>query len=266
MGAINVTPDSFSDGGDRFARDTAVAAGRALAEAGAHIVDVGGESTRPRAMPPSQSEELARVIPVVEALAGDGLVVSIDTRRPMVMAEAARAGAKIINDVSALGADPASLSVAASHGGPVVLMHMQGTPETMQREPRYDYAPLDVFDFLEARIEACVAAGIPRERLIVDPGIGFGKTVAHNLEILRDVAVLHGLGCPVMVGVSRKSFIGRLSANEPPKARVAGSVAAVLHAVSQGVQIVRVHDVAETRQALSVWGAIKDREFQWSPC
>ena len=257
MGVLNVTPDSFSDGGDYFDSDAAVAEGRRMVEAAADIIDIGGESTRPGAARPSPEQERRRVLPVVRALAGLGPTLTVDTRRAEIMAAALEAGAGGVNDISALSDDPDSLALLARHDGPVVLMHMQGTPETMQQAPRYDVAPLDVYDYLEARIEACQAAGIRAERLIVDPGIGFGKTVAHNLEILRDIALFHGLGRPLLLGASRKSFIGTLSAREPAKARLPGSLAAALHAVQLGAQIVRTHDVAETRQALAVLAAIQ---------
>ena len=258
MGVLNVTPDSFSDGGDFAAQDIAIAHGRAMAEAGADIVDVGGESTRPGSQAPSEAEEIRRVVPVVRALADDGLLVSVDTRRAAVMDAALDAGARIVNDISALAQDPQARSVAARHGAWVVLSHMQGTPETMQQGPRYNDASLDVFDALAAHVNATETAGIPRGRIIVDPGIGFGKTARHNLEILRDLALFHGLGCPLLIGASRKSFIGRLSAGEPAKARLPGSLAAGLHALGEGAHILRVHDVAETRQALAMWRAIRD--------
>ena len=256
MGVINVTPDSFSDGGDRFDHGRAVAGGLAMLEAGAAILDVGGESTRPGADPVAEEEELRRVLPTVRGLAEAGAVVSIDTRRARVMAEALAAGARVINDVTALAGDPDSLSVAAEAAVPAILMHMQGEPRTMQREPRYADAALDVYDWLAGRVAACEAAGIPRARLAVDPGIGFGKTLAHNLQILDSLALFHGLGCPVVLGVSRKSFIGRLSRAEAPKQRVPGSLAAALAGLERGVQIVRVHDVAETVQAFDIWRAI----------
>ena len=258
MGVLNVTPDSFSDGGDHAAEWDAIAHGRAMAEAGADIVDVGGESTRPGSRPPSEEEEMRRVLPVVRALAGAGILVSIDTRRAAVMDAALSAGARIVNDISALGHDSRARAVVARHRAWAVLVHMQGTPETMQREPRYVDASLDVFDTLAAHVRAAEAAGLPRERLIVDPGIGFGKTARHNLEILRDCALFHGLGCPLLAGVSRKSFIGRLSAGEAPKERLPGSLAAGLHALGEGAHILRVHDVAETRQALALWRGIRD--------
>ena len=260
MGVLNVTPDSFSDGGDFAAEDDAIAHGRAMAAAGADIVDVGGESTRPGSQAPSEAEEMRRVVPVIQALAGDGLLVSVDTRRATVMEAALAAGARIVNDMSALRHDPEARAVIARNKAWVVLAHMQGTPETMQREPRYDDASLDVFDAIAAHVSAAEAAGIQCGKIIVDPGIGFGKTARHNLEVLRDLALFHGLGCPLLVGASRKSFVGRLSAGEPPKQRFPGSLAAGLHALGEGAHILRVHDVAETRQALAMWRGIRDPE------
>jgi dihydropteroate synthase len=256
MGVINVTPDSFSDGGDRFDPDRAVDDGFAMLQAGAAYLDVGGESTRPGAEPVDEAEELGRVIPVVRALAKGGARVSIDTRRARVMAEALAVGAALVNDVTALDGDPRSLSVAAETKAPVVLMHMQGDPRTMQLNPSYDDAPLDVFDYLSGRVEACEAEGIPRARIAVDPGIGFGKSLDHNLRILDQLALYHGLGCPVLLGVSRKSFISRLSHGEPAKARLPGSIAAAIAGLDRGIQVVRTHDVAETVQAITVWRAI----------
>ncbi len=257
MAIVNVTPDSFSDGGKNFDAAAAIRAGREMAEVGADIIDVGGVSTRPGASPPSEAEELARVLPVIQAMAGAGLTISIDTRRAGVMAAALEAGAKIINDISSLSADPESLALAAGCNAPVVLMHMQGEPETMQEAPTYDHVSLDVFDYLESRIAACQVAGVARHRLIVDPGIGFGKTKAHNLQILRDLALFRALGCPLLVGLSRKYFIAALSAGEPALERLPGSIAGALHALSQGAQIVRVHDASETSQAIKVWQAIR---------
>ncbi len=256
MGVINVTPDSFSDGGDRFDAGRAVADGLALAEAGAAILDVGGESTRPGAEPVSEAEELRRTLPVVKALAAEGQRVSIDTRRARVMAEALAAGAAIVNDVTALAGDPGSLGLVAGSDAGVVLMHMLGEPSTMQKDPRYDDVALDVHDHLAARIAACEAAGIERSRIAVDPGIGFGKTLQHNLELLDQLALFHDLGCPLLLGVSRKSFLAKLSRGEAPKDRLAGSLAAALAGLARGVRILRVHDVAETRQAVDVWQAI----------
>ncbi len=256
MGVLNVTPDSFSDGGRWFGTESAVARGRALLDGGADIVDVGGESTRPGAGALAPGEELRRIEPVVRALAGLGAAVSIDTRHAEVMEAALDAGARIVNDVSALTSDPGSLAIVSRHRCPVVLMHMRGAPATMQRDPVYDSALVEVLDYLEERIAACNAAGIPRENIAVDPGIGFGKLVPHNLELLAGIGAFHALGCPVVLGVSRKSTIARLSRGEPPEARLPGSLAAALAGLQQGVQILRVHDAAETRQAVAVWRAI----------
>ncbi len=256
MAIVNVTPDSFSDGGDRFDAQRAIDDALAMRDAGADILDVGGESTRPGAAPVPLEEEQRRVLPVVKALATQGALVSIDTRHPRIMADALQAGAKIINDVTALEGDPGSMPLVAESEASVVLMHMLGEPRSMQRDPRYDDVALDIYDFLEERVSACLAAGIPRDRIAVDPGIGFGKTISHNLQLLAQISLFHGLGCPILLGVSRKSFIGRLSQNEPPKERLAGSLAAALAGVAQGVQILRVHDVLETLQAVQVWRAI----------
>jgi dihydropteroate synthase len=253
VGVVNVTPDSFSDGGRHLAPDAAIAQALRLDAEGADILDIGAESTRPGAGPVDLDEELRRVMPVIEALAPRVRArLSIDTRKAEVMRRAARAGVALINDVSALTHDPGALQVAAESGLPVVLMHAQGDPRTMQDDPRYDDVVLDVYDWLGARIEACEQAGIPRSRLIVDPGIGFGKTLAHNLALLGALSMFHGLGCAVMLGASRKSFIGKLTGADVDD-RLPGSLAAALLAVAQGVQILRVHDVAATRQALAVW-------------
>jgi len=253
MGIVNVTPDSFSDGGDFADTDAAIAQARALADEGADFVDVGGESTRPGSEPVSLEDERARVIPVIEALADLPAPVSIDTRKAAIMTEAAQAGAKVINDVSALTHDPEALSAAAATGLPVVLMHALGDPKTMQDDPRYDNVLLEVYDFLAARIDAAIAAGIPKERIAVDPGVGFGKTLEHNLTLLNGLSLFHGLGVPVLVGASRKRFIGTLSGEPEAKQRMPGSIAAAIVAAAQGAQIIRVHDVRETRQALCVW-------------
>jgi dihydropteroate synthase len=256
MGVVNVTPDSFSDGGRYASRDDAIAHGGALMAAGADILDIGGESTRPGAATVSIAEELDRVVPVIAALAKEGALVSIDTRRAAVMREALAAGARIVNDVTALAGDPASLSIVAESAAAVVLMHMQGEPRTMQQDPTYRDAPLDVYDFFAQRIAACVAAGIDPARIALDPGIGFGKRDPHNLAILADLALYHGLGCALLLGVSRKSFIGRLSRGEDASHRLAGSLAAAIAGLDRGVQIIRVHDLAETAQAVAIWRAI----------
>ena len=256
MGIINVTPDSFSDGGNLADARQAIAFAKRLADEGADFLDIGGESTRPGSDPVPVEEELRRVIPVVEGLAGRvSARISIDTRKPEVMLKAAAAGAHLINDVSALEFDPESLGAAAETGLPVILMHSRGDPKTMQQDPRYDNVLLDVFDTLSARVKACLEAGIPKHRIVVDPGIGFGKTLGHNLELLAGLSILHGLGVPIMLGASRKSTIGRLTGAAAPSERVPGSIAAALSGAMQGVSILRVHDVAATRQALTVWEA-----------
>ncbi len=252
MAIVNVTPDSFSDGGDFFDAAAAIAHGEAMLEAGADLLDVGGESTRPGSAPVSPEEEEARVLPVVRHFAAKGAVVSVDTRHARVMGAALDAGAALINDVAGLR-DPGALPLVAERAAPVVVMHMRGEPGTMQQNPVYEDAALDVFDWLEERVDACLAAGVPLERIAVDPGIGFGKTVEHNLDILRHTALYHGLGCALLIGLSRKRFIGALSRNEPPKERLAGSLAAGLETLNQGAQILRVHDVPQTVQARAVW-------------
>jgi dihydropteroate synthase len=257
MGIVNVTPDSFSDGGDFLDHASAIAQGTALLDAGAEILDVGGESTRPGADPVSPEEEIRRVVPVVRHFAGTGAKVSIDTRHAAVMVAALEAGAAIINDVTALTGDPESLGVAVRSAAPVVLMHMKGEPRTMQQAPDYLDVSTEVYGYLAERVAVCLEAGIRPENLCVDPGIGFGKTVAHNLDVLRHTALFHGLGLPVLIGLSRKGFIGALSRKEPPKDRLAGSLAGALASLGQGAQIVRVHDVAETYQARALWLALE---------
>lgn len=256
MGIVNVTPDSFSDGGRFLETEAAIAHGRALRAAGADILDVGGESTRPGASPVGAAEEKARVVPVVKALAAEGALVSIDTRHASVMAAALDAGARLVNDVTALEGDPDSLALVARRVVPVVLMHMRGEPGTMQNDPRYNDVVAEVRDYLERRVAACTAAGIPKERIAVDPGIGFGKTVDHNLALIRHLDRLADLGCAILLGASRKSFIGALSKGEPATERLPGSLAAALAGVARGAHILRVHDVAATAQALAVWGGI----------
>ncbi|MDA1089785.1 MAG: dihydropteroate synthase [Proteobacteria bacterium] len=259
FGIINVTPDSFSDGGEALVVEDAVSRGRAMLDAGADVLDVGGESTRPGAEPVGIDEEIARVIPVVKALSELGALVSIDTRRAPVMEAAIEAGATIINDVTALSHDPNSMGLAVASGLPVILMHMLGEPGTMQDNPQYEDAALDVFGYLKKRVAACEAAGIDRGRIAVDPGIGFGKTVAHNLDILSRLDLYRDFGCPVLLGASRKTFIGKLSGDVAPKDRLGGSLAAVLAAAARGVRLFRVHDVADTRQALTVFHAIEKK-------
>lgn len=241
MGIVNATPDSFSDGGDTFATDAAIARGLQQMKDGADIIDIGGESTRPGAAPVTPAEEIRRVLPVVDALAKAGAVVSIDTRHAAVMAAAVTAGAKIINDVSALAGDPDSLKVAADSGADVVLMHMPGTPQTMRDHAHYADVVADVFAYLAARIEVCEAAGIARARLAIDPGFGFGKLADDNERLLAKLDRFTDLGCPILVGLSRKFGKGK-----PPKERLVESLAKAKQAVRLGAHIVRVHDVAET--------------------
>jgi dihydropteroate synthase len=258
MGVVNVTPDSFYAGSQRPDPEAAIAHAERLLEEGADILDVGGESTRPGADPVEPDTELARILPVVTTLAEKGAVVSIDTRRAAVMRSAITAGARIVNDVTALTDDPGSLKIIVESGVSVVLMHMQGEPRTMQAAPHYINAPAEIEAYLASRITACRAAGIGPERLAIDPGIGFGKTVEHNLEILASLGRLRRLGVAILVGASRKEFIGKLSGGAGAEDRLPGSLAAALAAVSRGAHIVRVHDVAATKQALAVWQAIQE--------
>ncbi len=259
MGIVNVTPDSFFAGSHRPETPDAIAHGRKLLAEGADILDIGGESTRPGAAPLDNDAEIARVVPVIDALAKDGAVISVDTRHAPVMRAAIAAGARIVNDITALTGDADSLSVVAETGAAVVLMHMQGEPATMQKAPHYEDALTEIEEYLAARVAACRAAGIPFERLAVDPGIGFGKRPQHNLELLAGVARFRELPTAVLIGVSRKSFIGMLSRGETAADRLPGSLAAALAAVERGADILRVHDVAETRQALTIWQAIAER-------
>jgi dihydropteroate synthase len=259
MGILNVTPDSFSDGGGHDGDPAAAAdAGIRMAEAGAAIVDVGGESTRPGAKPVWEGDEIARVVPVIERLAGAGTAISLDTRKAAVMRAGLAAGAHLVNDVSALTWDAQAIGVVAPAAAPVVLMHHQGGPETMQDAPHYRDALLDVYDWLEARIADVTAAGIARERLLIDPGIGFGKSLRHNLTVLNGLSLFHGLGLPVVLGASRKRTVGALSGEAPVEQRLGGSIAMALAGVTQGVQMLRVHDVFETVQALRVWRGLRD--------
>ncbi|MBB5694832.1 dihydropteroate synthase [Muricoccus pecuniae] len=255
MGVLNVTPDSFSDGGRHLDPRAALMAADAMLEAGADMIDVGGESTRPGAPPVDAETEIARVLPVIREIAKNA-PVSVDTRHAATMRAALDAGAEVVNDVTALRHDPGALGVVAEAGCSVVLMHMPGTdPATMQDRARYEDVALEVTRFLAARIAACEAAGIPRHRIAVDPGIGFGKTMDHNLELLDRLPILLGLGCPVLVGASRKRFIGTLSGAAAPRDRMAGSVGVAIAAASRGASMLRVHDVAETVAALRLWRA-----------
>ena len=256
MGVLNLTPDSFSDGGVNLGTAKAIVVGKAMAVAGASIIDIGGESTRPGAQPVSRNQELARILPPITALARANLLISVDTRHAAVMTRATAAGAAIINDVQALQGEDAMKAAAAS-GAPVVMMHMKGTPETMQQDPVYDFAPLEIYEFLKQRVAAAIAAGIPASSIVIDPGFGFGKTVTHNLQLVNWLSLFHGLGVAVLFGASRKSSIAKISVGEPADARLAGSLALAASAWRQGAQIIRVHDVAETAQALAVEAALR---------
>jgi len=255
MGVINVTPDSFSDGGLHFDAGQAVAHARRLIEEGADLLDVGGESTRPGSAPVGLEEERRRVLPVLEALAACAVPVSVDTRKPELMREAVAAGAAMVNDVAALSAAGA-LEAVASTPAAVCLMHMKGDPRTMQVAPAYGDVVAEVHAYLAGRVSAAEAAGIARDRLVVDPGFGFGKTAAHNLALLRSLRDLRSLGVAVMAGLSRKALLGKITGREVGD-RVHASVAAALAAVENGAHIVRVHEVAATRDALAVWNAVK---------
>jgi len=259
MGILNVTPDSFSDGGRFHDRDRAIAHGRAMLDDGADLIDVGGESTRPGAAPVGEAEELDRVVPVIEALARDGAIVSVDTMKPAVMLAAIAAGASMVNDVRALRGDGA-LEAVAQGGAAVCLMHMRGTPASMQQAPEYVDVVADVRAFLMARAGVCEAAGIARDRIALDPGFGFGKTQAHNLALLARLDEIVALGYPLLAGLSRKSTLGAIT-GRPQGERVAASVAAALLAVERGASIVRVHDVRETADALAVWRAVNSGEL-----
>ena len=259
MGIINATPDSFSDGGEFGDASAAAQAGADMTAEGAAIIDVGGESTRPGAKPVWEGDEIERIAPVIRQLSLGGAAVSVDTRKADVMTAAIDSGARMINDVSALTYDGRSAGIVAASSVPVVLMHHRGAPETMQDDPRYDDVLVEVYLWLAERIEAAEDAGIARDRILVDPGFGFGKNVGHNLELMNGLAMLHALGCPIVVGASRKRTIGALSGEAPPEKRLGGSITIALKAVEQGAQIVRVHDVFETVQALRVWRGLKDQ-------
>jgi dihydropteroate synthase len=259
MGIVNATPDSFSDGGQFADAAAAAAAGADMAAGGAAIVDVGGESTRPGAKPVWEGDEIERIAPVIRQLVGGGVAVSVDTRKADVMTAAIEAGARMINDVSALTYDGRSAGVIAASAVPVVLMHHKGPPETMQDDPHYDDVLVEIYLWLEERIAAAEAAGVARERILIDPGFGFGKKLAHNLELMNGLALFHSLGCAMVVGASRKRTIGALSGEAPVEKRLGGSIAFALKAVDQGVQLLRVHDVFETVQALRVWRGMRDQ-------
>lgn len=259
MGIINATPDSFSDGGQFENAAQAAEAGAHMSAEGAAIIDVGGESTRPGARSIWEGDEIERIAPVIRQLASGGSAVSVDTRKADVMRAGIEAGARMINDVSALTYEPRSLEVAASLGVPVVLMHHKGAPEVMQDHPSYDDVLVEVYLWLEDRISAAASAGVARDRILVDPGFGFGKNVSHNLQLMNGLALFHSLGCPLVVGASRKRTIGALSGEAGVDKRLAGSLAFALKAAEQGAQVMRVHDVFETVQALRIWRGMRDQ-------
>lgn len=261
MGILNVTPDSFSDGGELDTIEAAVTRARQMA-GDTDILDIGGESTRPGAEEVAIQEEIQRTAPVIEAIRAAGVTtpISIDTRKARVAEAALDAGADIVNDVSAFSFDPELVDLVAERDVPVCLMHSQGRPEDMQNDPRYDDVLFEVMDYLEERISFAEGKGIKRERIITDPGIGFGKTLEHNVTLLRNLSLLHDLGLPVLLGVSRKRFIGTIGQAEVARDRVAGSVAVAMHGIAQGMQILRVHDTFETRQALRLHAAMTEKK------
>jgi dihydropteroate synthase len=257
MGIVNLTPDSFSDGGHFGGPEEALEHARRLADAGADLLDLGGESSRPGSEPVPVVEELRRVLPVVEALAaGSSVPLSIDTNKAEVARRALEAGAAIVNDITAMDADPEMARVVAESGAGVVLMHMRGVPKTMQQDPRYDDVVREVYDFLARRIEWAESRGIPRERIVVDPGIGFGKTMVHNLEILRNLRRFDTLECALLIGTSRKKFLGTITGREVGERATASAVSSLAACVA-GARVVRVHDVAATVDAIEVWGAVR---------
>lgn len=255
MGVLNVTPDSFSDGGKFFSSNQSLAHADRLISEGADVIDIGGESTRPGAAPVSLDEERRRVLPLIEVLAGRNVPISIDTHKPALMREAIVAGATMVNDVSGFRDDGAFEAVAGSEAA-ICIMHMQGEPRTMQQAPQYGDVTAEIHAYLQARVRAAQAAGIARNRIVVDPGFGFGKSLEHNLRLLRELRVFGEIGCAVLAGLSRKSMLGKITGREPAE-RLHASVAAALIAVQNGANIVRVHDVAATRDALAVWQALQ---------
>lgn len=256
MGIVNATPDSFSDGGDYNAPDKAIAHGLKMLEQGTDILDIGGESTRPNADIISTEEEMRRVLPIIEGLAGRAPYISIDTRNAKTMREAIRLGANIVNDISALTHDPEAIHVIIENNVPTCLMHMKGTPQTMQSAPNYENVIDEIMAYFEDRLQFFEVNGGDKKNIILDPGIGFGKTLEHNLTIIKHIGQFKKLGCPVLLGASRKSFVDALCHAPNAKDRLGGSIAAVLSAVNKGVNIVRVHDVLETKQAIKTYQAI----------
>ncbi len=259
MGVLNATPDSFSDGGQYSDIEAAIAHGAEMIAQGAELIDIGGESTRPGAKPVEIMQEITRTQPVISALRARfaQTPLSIDTRKAEVAKAAFEVDAGLINDVSAMGYDAGMGPFLAGTSAAICLMHAKGAPENMQDAPAYDDIMLDVYDYLQGRIAYCIALGISPERIVVDPGIGFGKTLAHNLALIRGLSLFHGLGCAILLGVSRKSFIGEVAQEPDAQARMPGSIAVALEGLRQGVQMLRVHDIRETRQAVSLWQATR---------
>jgi dihydropteroate synthase len=258
-GILNITPDSFSDGGKHSEDPEAAAdAGFAMSASGAALIDVGGESTRPGAADVWEGDEMARIVPVIERLAASGVAISVDTRKAAVMEAALAAGATIVNDVSALRFDDRALELVAKAGCPVIIMHHAGKAHELHADPNYRDPLIEVYDWLDNRIEELVAGGVARDRIVVDPGIGFGKALQHNLSLINGLSLFHGLGCPIMLGASRKRLIGALSNEAPTEDRLGGSLSLVTLAAAQGVQLIRVHDVPESVQALHVWRGLRD--------
>ncbi len=261
MGILNVTPDSFSDGGNFQSTDLAVARTKELVQVGADFIDIGGESTRPGALEIPIEEEIFRIEPVIKALRGITTALSVDTRKAAVAEVALASGVKLVNDVSGFQFDPKLLPLCVAQSVPVCVMHSKGLPETMQSKPSYGNVVLDVYDFLEMQINNLQSAGIPRSQIIADPGIGFGKTMRHNLALIKNISLFHGLGVPLLLGMSRKGFIGKVTGEKEAQNRMIGSVAAAMVGVSQGVQVFRVHDVKETRQAFDIWQSTHFGDF-----
>ena len=257
MGVVNVTPDSFFDGGEYYLHKNAIIHGEILAKQGASIIDIGGQSTRPGSESISYNEERKRVISVIENLS-DRFLISVDTNKSKIMRDAINAGAKIINDITSLSNDKDSVKEISSTQCGLILMHSQGAPKIMQQNPQYNDVILDIFDYFEERIKFCEQHGIDRSRLIIDPGIGFGKNDNHLRRLMKHISIFHGFGCPILLGSSRKSFIGRWSKKEKEEDRLGGSIASVLWSLSQGVQMYRVHDVKQTLQALNIWTHIAE--------
>lgn len=258
MGIVNVSPDSFSDGGQFYNKNKVVDHSYQLVKEGAHIIDIGGESTRPGSQVVDVQEEIDRVCPVIEKVKEFASFISIDTRNAATMKAAIESGANAVNDISGLTHDNDSIGVVSSYQAPVFIMHMQGTPQNMQLNPIYNNVVEDVFKYLDDRVKACVSAGIDKTKVVVDPGIGFGKSVSDNLQLINNIDKFHDLGCPVLLGASRKSFIAALSQNEGAKERLAGSLSSVLWGLSKGVQFFRIHDVKETKQSIEIYRAIQN--------